>query len=391
MGVRMAQRLACAGHEMYVYNRTAEKARQVIDAGAKSVSSPAEIARCCDIVFTSVTNDEALLQVLEGENGLFSGAKEGQILVEMSTTAPKFSELLRGKAYEHGLLYLDAPVIGSMYMIEQGLLKILASGDKAAYEAALPFFGAIGRTSTYLGEGTQARFMKLAVNMVICSYLTIYSELLLAGEGMGFGWEELNDALENSLGSSPMLKDKGTTHKERVWSGTTALTSTAMKDLGLALDCAGEMGCHMPLTAIVCQYDAFMYHSSKYGAYSTFGTIGMLEELQGIDPDSVPGAAAADKPALARALELALVGATEILFEEAVRFCAAAGIEKEIALSFLTTCHGATEYRRNICTGKSEVISPREIHAGLSTVLKRTKEKGLFLPVLALSGQIFPC
>lgn len=393
MGARMAERLVLAGYKLFVFNRTRSKAQRVLDAGdAEFLTSPAEIARQCDLIFTSVTNDDAMREILNGENGLLCKVKSGQIFVEMSTLSPDCSDELRETMHKLGVLYLDAPVVGSMFMIEQGLLKILASGDKDAYDIVLPYFKAIGRSSVYLGSGAQARYMKIAVNMMICSYLTIYGEVLLAGEGMGFSWEELNTLLENSDGASPMLNDKGTTHKARVWGGTTALTSTAMKDLSLALDCAGKAHFALPLTAMICQYDCYMHFNPKYELYSTFGTIGVLEDWCGKGPGDYASVPGEKKAELSNTLAIALVGATILLAYEAVLFCRKADVEWNAAIDCLGTCHGASKYFKKTyacLTGGqvTDTISIEDVRNALNLVLKNAKENGLFLPILATTCQ----
>lgn len=388
MGVRMAERLVKAGHKLYVYNRTKSKAQRVLDAGvAVLVESPAEIAETCDLFFTSITNDDSMRQVLFGENGLLSRARAGQILVEMSTLSCTFSEEIRQALHSKGMLYLDAPVVGSMFMIEQGLLKVLASGDEAAYQAALPYLNDIGRAVVPLGSGDQARCMKIAVNMMICSYLTMYGEVLQAGEGMGFGWDELNELLEASGGSSPMLRDKGTTHRQRVWASSTALTSTAMKDLGLALETAQECCFPLPLTAIICQYDRYMHSSEKYGTYSTFGTVGVLEDWRGKQPGDYPQLPQEQKAEYAKALADVLIGVTTLLAAEAVLYCRNTGIELTASVECLSTCHGASAYFKKLCTEQIDTTTLGEVRAAFHTVLKASKESGLFLPILATANE----
>lgn len=390
MGVRMAQRLIHSGYRLNVYNRTAEKAAGLLETGkAEWMCSPAAVAQSSDIIFISVTDDNALRQIFYGESGLLCAARPGQIIVEMSTIDPGFSMRLRQATHERGLQFVDAPVVGSMFMIEQGLLKILVSGEEPAYRAALPYFNSIGKSCTYLGTGVEARYMKIAVNMVICSYLTVYGEVLMVGEGFGFGWDELNQILESGAGASPMLFDKGSTQKSRVWEGTTALASTAMKDLGLALSCADQMGLALPLTAMVCQYDNFMYHSRKYCRYSTFGTIGVLEDWCQLVPDAVPAIGEEERLSAAIALEGTLAGAAALLSAEAVQLCRSACIDLEAAVGLLSTCHGAAAYIRQYCARESDSrqFTLSAAQRALHTSLNVAKNRGLFVPILAAAEQ----
>lgn len=388
MGVRMAMRLIDAGYSLNVYNRTAAKAKCLTDTGKATLAgSPAQVAALSDIIFISVTNDQAVSEVLDGEQGLLSGARPGQIIAEMSTLSPAFSHSLRERLKEKGIMYLDAPVIGSMYMIEAGLLKILVSSERKAYETVLPYFNAIGRSVIYMGEDVQARHMKIAVNMMICSYLTIYGEVLCAGEATGFGWDELNDSLESCGGASPMLSDKGTTLRERIWKSSAALTSTALKDLGLALDVAKDAGFSLPLTAVICQYDRFMHYHQKYNTYSTFGTIGMLEDITGKTAGDYPPVPEEKREEYMKALELALTGITSLQALEAVKLCREAGIDMEAAVQLLGNCHGASVYFKE----KYPDLLGQDTVAAIEKVLTLTKDKGVFLPIIATANEAVKC
>lgn len=388
MGIRMAERLVCAGHTLYVYNRTRSKAQRILKTGnAVLLESPAAVAEACDMVFTSITNDRAMRDILYGELGLLGCTCSGKILVDMSTLGPAYSAQLQNMLHDHGMLYLSAPVVGSMLMIEQGMLKILVSGDSDAYRTAEPYLRNISRTIVLLGDGNQARYMKIAVNMMICSYLTIYGEVLLAGEGMGFGWKELNGLLEACGGASPMLKDKGTTLKERVWAGGTALTSTAMKDLGLALEIAYEGCFSLPLTAIACQYDRYMYASGKFGTYSTFGTIGVLEDWCDRCPEENTRIPDERKSEAAEALTTVLTGVSIMLAAEALRFCRNTNIDRQTAMDCLSTCHGASTFFKQLYTDGGGDISILSVRNALRIVLQSSKEAGLFVPILATANE----
>ncbi|MCD8211918.1 MAG: NAD(P)-dependent oxidoreductase [Oscillospiraceae bacterium] len=392
MGVRMARRLEQAGHFLVVYNRTAAKAESLLkDGKACLAGSPAEVSEKCDMIFTSVTDSEALFQILCGENGVLSAARPGQIIVDMSTIGAEESRRFQKAAEERGAFFLSAPVIGSMFMVEKGLLHILVSGDAAAWHVAGPYLEDIGRSCTYLGGDAQARQMKIAVNMLICSYFTIYSEVLLIGEAMGFSWEDLNRVLEESQGASPMLSDKGSTYRERIWESNTALTSTAMKDLGLALESARSLQLSFPLTAAVRQYDIWMHGSQEYDGYSSFGTIGILEGLCGISPAQSTRVTDDQRKCAERILESLLVGATTLLAYEAVRLCRKSGIREDTAKELLGTCHGATAYIKSVCangTDRKEPFTIARIRSDFREALDGiAKDNGLFVPVLAAAEQ----
>ena len=385
MGHGMAMRLIKAGYRINVYNRTKEKAQDLVDTEkAVFCESPARIFDQSDIIFVSITNDAVWDDFLNDEKGISSSVRAGQTIVEMSTLSPDYSAQLKKRFNAWGCTYIDAPVIGSMFMIDAGLLKVLASGDREAYDIAFPYLQAIGRSVRYMGDGLQARYMKIAVNMMICSYLTIYGEVLLAGEAMGLGWEELNNLLEASEGASHMLDDKGTLHRERIWGSTTATTGIAMKDLGLALETACRKGFSLPLTAIICQYDRFMHFNGKYSTYSTFGTIGVLENICQTGPAQT-SSVVSDK--CREALGISLTAVTTLLAMETMKFCKNTGIQGTDAKEILATCHGASRYFAGMYKGETSALTVEQARASVNSVLNTVIDKGIFVPIMAEASQ----
>ncbi len=392
MGVRMAERLVKSGRSLLVYNRTPDKAKRVLDAGnARLAKTPGEIAENCDVIFTSLTGEAALREILLGEGGVMSKASKGTTIIEMSTINPDFSECLQTTARRQGLLYLNAPVIGSMFMIEKGILQIIASGDRAAFDCSRELLEIIGMSAEYLGAGTEARSLKLAVNMIICSYLTLCGEVLLAGEAAGFSWDDLTDILYASGGASPMLTDKGTTIKERIWHSETALTSTALKDISLALECADRLNIKMPLTALVRQYDQLMNKSPKYNSYSSFGTIGFLEDICGITPlKNTRISDAAKKSRLSADLNTALISLADEMFTESLAFATASGVPEAEAVKYLVNCHGTCSYIKNKyqSTECFEAISSQERSDAVKELFSAAAQTPVFTPMLALIQQL---
>ena len=117
MGGEMAKRLARQGFELHVYNRTRAKAEAVAEAGAVDIcESPKEIAQKSDIIFTSLTDYTAILDVLQRDDGVFAGARDNAIFVDVSTIGPAASQELRETLSEHGMRYIGAPVQGSMFI-----------------------------------------------------------------------------------------------------------------------------------------------------------------------------------------------------------------------------------------------------------------------------------
>jgi 3-hydroxyisobutyrate dehydrogenase-like beta-hydroxyacid dehydrogenase len=130
MGSRMAARLVAAGHDVVVYDRLREATRPLERRGAKVAAEPRQLAAEVDIVFSSVTDDAALEQVMFGSEGVLAGARPGTTLIDMSTVSPRMSRRLHEAARGAGVSVLDAPVSGSTPQAEQGQLVIFVGGEE---------------------------------------------------------------------------------------------------------------------------------------------------------------------------------------------------------------------------------------------------------------------
>ena len=150
MGFAMAERLAKAGADLTVWNRTRAKAEPLAALGAKLAASPAELASC-DLVYVMVSTWEDVREVVAGPGGLLSGAKTPKLVVECSSISLEGSAELRALLAERGVEMLAAPVSGNGKVIKAGKLTFVCSGPREAYDAALPTMSAIGPLRTPCG------------------------------------------------------------------------------------------------------------------------------------------------------------------------------------------------------------------------------------------------
>src|SRR6266480_8077742 len=149
MGSGMASNLLKAGYELTVWNRSAEKCEPFVRKGARVADTPAGAVRDVDLVMYSLSNDQAIEEVVFGANGILSGIKEGQIAIDMSTILPALS-LRQQEAYaKRGVDFLDAPVFGSKQESANAKLWILAAGNKAIFEKVKPVLEHLGQTVHY--------------------------------------------------------------------------------------------------------------------------------------------------------------------------------------------------------------------------------------------------
>src|SRR5712692_3801251 len=138
MGGRVAKRLLDAGHEVTGTNRTRSKASWLMDAGMRWADTPRETAEAADVVFTMVTDTEALESVTHGPDGLLAGLGQGKVYVDMSSISPDTSRRLAGEVEATGAIMLDAPVSGSVSTLEGGKLSIMVGGDEETFRTVEP-------------------------------------------------------------------------------------------------------------------------------------------------------------------------------------------------------------------------------------------------------------
>ncbi|PYN07144.1 MAG: NAD(P)-dependent oxidoreductase [Candidatus Rokuibacteriota bacterium] len=207
MGSRMAQRLLDAGHSVVGYNRTREKAKPLVDRGMRLADSPRAVSTAAEVVFSMVTDPEALRAVADGADGLVAGLRPGAVYVDMSTVSPSATREVGAAVEARGAAMLDAPVSGSIATLEQGKLAIMVGGDPGVLERVRPYLAAIGPTITYVGPLGLAVTMKIAINLSLGVQMLAFSEAVLLAEKGGVPRERAVEALLKSVAGLTVLRE----------------------------------------------------------------------------------------------------------------------------------------------------------------------------------------
>jgi 3-hydroxyisobutyrate dehydrogenase-like beta-hydroxyacid dehydrogenase len=281
MGLPMATRLVNAGLQLRVYNRTAERTASLAGRSAVIAGSPHEIAQDCHFIFTMVSDDQALEEVAMAPSGVVQNARNGSILIDMSTVSPEVSARLGALADGRGIRYLRAPVSGSTKFAEAGTLTIFASGSKDAYEECLDILSILGQKIYYAGAHDQARYLKLAINLMIGTTALMTAEALTLGTRGGLDWEQMIEIISNSAVASPLIGYKSEQLKNRDFKPTFTAAQMA-KDLQLALHAGQASECLMPLTALVRQFLGIMKAKGR-GDMDFFALVSLWGELSGLE------------------------------------------------------------------------------------------------------------
>jgi 3-hydroxyisobutyrate dehydrogenase-like beta-hydroxyacid dehydrogenase len=245
MGAAIAERLLGAGYGLAVHNRSPEKAERLQARGATVYETAGALAETVDIVLTSLADDEALEAVAAA---VTSAARPGTLLVDLSTVSPAASARVAALADEASLLYLRAPVSGNPSVVRTGNLTFIASGPKEALERAEATLLAIGRTIHDVGEGEQARVVKLAINLVVGGLAELMAEALVLSEAAGVSRAALLETLGDSAAGAPFVKYKTEPLLRDDYSATFT-TRLMEKDVDLVLEEAASAGVALPLAA----------------------------------------------------------------------------------------------------------------------------------------------
>jgi 3-hydroxyisobutyrate dehydrogenase len=245
MGYAMAKLLLDAGADVTVYNRTRAKAEPLTESGAKIVDHPSELADR-DVVFTMVSGPDDLINVLTGENGLLSGEANPKMLVDCSSVSEEASAQARKICADRGMDMLAAPVSGNAKVVKKGKLTIVASGPRDSYDKAEPFLEAMGRGSTYVGEGELARMVKICHNLMLGVYTQCMAEILVLAEKGGVSRSALMHFLNDSVMGS-MFSNYKTNSVVNLDMTPTFTPVLLKKDLNLGLDAAKKLGMELPV------------------------------------------------------------------------------------------------------------------------------------------------
>jgi 3-hydroxyisobutyrate dehydrogenase-like beta-hydroxyacid dehydrogenase len=250
MGSGMVSNLLKAGYKLTVWNRSAEKCEPFARKGARVADSPADAVRGAELVMYSLSNDQAVEEVVFGPKGILSGINEGQIAIDMSTVLPATS-LREQKAYaKHGVDFLDVPVFGSKQESADARLWILAAGNKAVFEKVKPVLEHLGRTIHYFGKNGNAVAMKLVGNLIVALELEALAEGLILAQKAGLDLSTVMEVVKVADFRSPLLVSNGQNILKRNFSPSFAL-KLMLKDAGLIEKFAESVESPIPALRVV--------------------------------------------------------------------------------------------------------------------------------------------
>lgn len=251
MGQLIVPRLMDAGHRVTGWNRSRDKAEPLVKAGMLWADTPRAVAAQSDIVFSIVTDANAVEAVALGPDGIVSGLRPGCIYIDMSTIEPDRSRAIAAQFAKAGSIMLDGPLSGSPVTVKAGNASVMIGGDQAAFERAKPVLLAIGPKVTRIGGNGLACQMKIAVNLLLMVEVICFGEAVALAEKGGVERAAAVDAILKSVAASPVLGYRGPFIIEgNMPKVPLADVDLQQKDMKLALNLGKQLGSPTPLAEV---------------------------------------------------------------------------------------------------------------------------------------------
>lgn len=253
MGASMCGHILNTGYSVAVHNRTKAKADDLVRNGARWCDTPKEAAEQSDIIFSIVGYPSDVKEVFFGEKGILAGAKEGSIIVDMTTSEPSLAEQISDEAGKKGISALDAPVSGGDVGAKEARLAIMVGGDKDAYNKVKPLFDIMGKNIAYMGEAGAGQHTKMSNQIHIATTMIGVIEALLYAYKAGLDMEEVIAVVGKGAAMSWSINNYG----PRIAKGDFNpgfYIKHFVKDMGIALKEAERMRLSLPGLALAHQF-----------------------------------------------------------------------------------------------------------------------------------------
>jgi 2-hydroxy-3-oxopropionate reductase len=252
MGKPMARNLLKAGHEVICYDIIRQNVDNVVAAGAKAAASSKSVAEQCSIVITMLPNSPHVKEAVMGPNGVLEGAKQGTILIDMSSIAPLASQEIAKACAARGVKMIDAPVSGGEPKATDGTLSIMVGGDEAVFGEVKEILLKMGSSAVHCGTIGAGNTTKLANQVIVACNIAAVAEAFTLAKKAGVDPKLVFEAIKGGLAGSTVMNAKVPMILEGNFNPGFKI-DLHIKDLSNALDTAHSVGSPMPLTAQVME------------------------------------------------------------------------------------------------------------------------------------------
>ena len=277
MGRPMAHNLLKAGFPLIVHNRHQEVTDEFLAAGARAGDRPRDIAAACDVLITMLPGSAQVEEVLIGPGGAIEGAREGVIVIDMSTISPAVTSTLAARLTEGSMSMLDAPVSGGDKGAIAGSLSIMVGGDEDTFNRCMPIFQALGKTIVHVGKNGAGQVVKACNQIVVALIIEAVSEALVLGSKAGVDPAKILQVLGGGLAANRVMELRGASMLAHDFTPGGRIR-IHHKDLGIVLELSRMYGVSLPVTALVDQMFASL-ESRGRGDLDHSALLTYLEDL----------------------------------------------------------------------------------------------------------------
>jgi 3-hydroxyisobutyrate dehydrogenase-like beta-hydroxyacid dehydrogenase len=290
IGGVVARNIQKAGYSMSVHDILPEATRPLVEGGARSAESPAEVARRCRVIFTSLPGPREVEEVALGADGLLQGIHDDSVYVDLSSSSPRLIRRIEAEFRRRGAHVMDAPLIVGKDGIANRSVEVLASGAVEVYDEVKPILAAFSDTVVYTGELGSGTVIKLAHNLVRRGIGLAIGEGIVLGAKAGVEPKLLWDCMH--WGLEVQLHQLAKTISETVFKGNYEAPASfgiglSRKDVGLATELGREVNVPMPIAALVEQI-MVQAISRGWSDQSTASLFRLQEEAAGIEVRAHP-------------------------------------------------------------------------------------------------------
>jgi 3-hydroxyisobutyrate dehydrogenase len=275
IGYHFAANLLAAGHEVTVHDIRPETAENLLQAGARWASSPAETARSSDSVITCLPSIHVVGEVVAGPGGLIDGFAPGGTWIDMSTNSPQELERLAALLAERGVDTLEAPVTGGVHNASSGTITVLVGGSEDVFTRHEPMFNVLGGKVFYVGSLGKASRIKVITNMLAFIHIAASAEAFMLAKQSGIELRTAWEIIRASSGNSFILETESTT----ILGGSYDVGFTfdlCLKDMGLAMEIGKEHDVPLDIAGTVEQL--FVRGRATYGGQAEYAMVAKLLE-----------------------------------------------------------------------------------------------------------------
>ena len=260
LGGGMVERLINVGHDVYIWNRSPEKAQPLVKLGATLMASPAMVAEKAEITLSVLTDASAIDAAYSGPNGILSANLKGRVLIEMSTVRPETQIALSAKVIAAGGEFVECPVGGTVGPAKEGTLLGLVGGEDLSVKKVLPLLQQMCRRVEHVGPVGSGSSLKLAINLPLLVYWESLSEAIALAERIGLDPERLLDILSDTSGAPNAMKARAPKIAAALKSGQAGATffniDSIRKDLRTMVEEGKSLGYSLPVAqAALSSYD----------------------------------------------------------------------------------------------------------------------------------------